>query len=252
MVQADNEENNMPGPSNVVPVWYLSVSLLFMLINVGLHGTVYVLILPCALYLLSELRSCTIIWGTVLAAIFILNVEHIMISFDLAEGPHYMLFLCQAWTIIRSLNFSLDRIAAPVSIPNLSELITMLAYCFYFPTLILGPLLTYQNFKTGVVAEMGSWSLYGLGYCMGQFFMLKYVVMYGLMGTIARAENINAPQHPKCIARISLYSDMWRYFDEGLYRFLLRWDTFLKFGRFQQHDFTVSLYTQYSIGVDLG
>ncbi|CAG2058558.1 unnamed protein product [Timema podura] len=73
-----------------------------------------------------------------------------------------------------------------------------------------------------VVAEMGSWSLYGLGYCMGQFFMLKYVVMYGLMGTIARAENINAPRHPKCIARISLYSDMWRYFDEGLYRFLLR------------------------------
>nr|CAD7204944.1 unnamed protein product [Timema douglasi] len=73
-----------------------------------------------------------------------------------------------------------------------------------------------------VVAEMGSWSLYGLGYCMGQFFMLKYVVMYGLMGTIAQAENINAPRHPKCIARISLYSDMWRYFDEGLYRFLLR------------------------------
>nr|CAD7395208.1 unnamed protein product [Timema cristinae] len=197
----------------------------------------------------------------------------LQISFELAEGPHYMLFLCQAWTIIRCLNFSLDRIAAPDSIPNLSELITMLAYCLYFPTLILGPLLSYQNFKadsslglclvsdrfmastmsdcafklvslhchlastvTGsVVTASGltivplTWSLRwvhgrcnGLGYCMGQFFMLKYVVMYGLMGTIAQAENINAPRHPKCIARISLYSDMWRYFDEGLYRFLLR------------------------------
>merc|ERR1712096_215724 len=55
---------------------------------------------------------------------------------------------------------------------------------------------------------------------MGQFFQLKYVVMYGWSSFLANLDNVSAPPHPKCIGRIHLYSDMWRYFDNGLYLFM--------------------------------
>ncbi|CAB3376532.1 Hypothetical predicted protein [Cloeon dipterum] len=65
-------------------------------------------------------------------------------------------------------------------------------------------------------------TMYAIVYCLGQFFMLKYSVIYGLAGTLARAEGIPTKEPPKCIARIHLYSDMWRHFDPGLYTFLNR------------------------------
>lgn len=71
-----------------------------------------------------------------------------------------------------------------------------------------------------IVNSLNLWALCGMGYFMGQFFQLKYVVMYGLSSFLARLDNVSAPPHPKCIGRIHLYSDMWRYFDNGLYLFM--------------------------------
>ncbi|XP_058790104.1 protein-cysteine N-palmitoyltransferase Rasp isoform X2 [Phymastichus coffea] len=73
------------------------------------------------------------------------------------------------------------------------------------------------------VETLQPWAFYGYGYCMGQYFFNKYVVVYGLTCTVSRAEDIDAPPPPKCIGRIHLYSDMWKYFDNGLYKFLLRY-----------------------------
>lgn len=70
---------------------------------------------------------------------------------------------------------------------------------------------------------MNSWAFYGFGYCMGQYFHLKYVVIYGLGSEIARMDDIEAPPTPKCIGRIHHYSDMWKHFDVGLYNFLLKY-----------------------------
>lgn len=58
---------------------------------------------------------------------------------------------------------------------------------------------------------------------MGQFFLNKYVVVYGFNSNLCSIDNIKAPPQPKCIGRIHLYSDMWKYFDKGLYKFLLRY-----------------------------
>lgn len=58
---------------------------------------------------------------------------------------------------------------------------------------------------------------------MGQFFLNKYVIVFGIVGNLCALDNIKAPAPPKCIARIHLYSDMWKYFDQGLYMFLIRY-----------------------------
>lgn len=77
-------------------------------------------------------------------------------------------------------------------------------------------------FHPDFVKNLDSWSLYGYGYTMGQFFHLKYVVMYGITTTLANFENVEIPKTPRCIGRVHLYSDMWRYFDPGLYTFLIK------------------------------
>ncbi|XP_071579104.1 protein-cysteine N-palmitoyltransferase HHAT isoform X2 [Temnothorax nylanderi] len=79
------------------------------------------------------------------------------------------------------------------------------------------------QYHSQVVQNLNSWALYGLGYCMGQFFLNKYVVIYGTCSSLCYLDNIKAPSQPKCIARIHLYSDMWKHFDRGLYKFLIRY-----------------------------
>lgn len=73
-----------------------------------------------------------------------------------------------------------------------------------------------------MVSEHSVWAICGLAYCMGQLFQLKYVVSYGLSTSVMKFEQINAPNTPICIGRVHLYSNMWKYFDCGLYDFLLR------------------------------
>jgi hypothetical protein len=80
------------------------------------------------------------------------------------------------------------------------------------------------SFQPEFVSYVDAPTLYGLGYCLGQFFMVKYTVVYGIPGTWANAEGVPAPHPPKCIGRIHLYSDMWRTFDQGLYNFLSRYN----------------------------
>ncbi|XP_031843880.1 protein-cysteine N-palmitoyltransferase Rasp isoform X3 [Nomia melanderi] len=80
-----------------------------------------------------------------------------------------------------------------------------------------------MHYHPRIVEVLNPWALYGLGYCMGQFFLIKYVVVYGLNHTLCAIDNIEAPSQPKCVARVHLYSDMWKYFDEGLYKFLIRY-----------------------------
>uniref|UniRef100_A0A1Y1LPQ2 Protein-cysteine N-palmitoyltransferase Rasp n=3 Tax=Photinus pyralis TaxID=7054 RepID=A0A1Y1LPQ2_PHOPY len=76
-------------------------------------------------------------------------------------------------------------------------------------------------YQPEILQRMSNWALYGYGYCMGQFFHLKYVVFYGLSTSIAKFDHMKTPPLPKCIGRIHLYSDMWKYFDAGLYKFLV-------------------------------
>ncbi|VDI61392.1 Hypothetical predicted protein [Mytilus galloprovincialis] len=74
-----------------------------------------------------------------------------------------------------------------------------------------------------VIEDMDLWTLSGIGYCQGQFFMIKYTVMFGIPSVVARTCGIEPPAGPKCIGHIYTYSDMWKYFDRGMYSFIKRY-----------------------------
>ncbi|XP_036149244.1 protein-cysteine N-palmitoyltransferase HHAT isoform X2 [Monomorium pharaonis] len=107
----------------------------------------------------------------------------------------------------------------------LTFILNLVRYIFWLYFTELSLHFVYVNaiqYHPQVVQNMNSWALYGLGYCMGQFFLNKYVIIYGTCSSLCHLDNIDAPSQPKCIARIHLYSDMWKHFDRGLYKFLIR------------------------------
>ncbi|XP_040157622.1 protein-cysteine N-palmitoyltransferase Rasp [Anopheles arabiensis] len=74
-----------------------------------------------------------------------------------------------------------------------------------------------------LLRHVNLWALYGLGFLMGQFFYIKYVVFYGVGIAFGRFDGIDMPAKPICIARVNQYSDMWKYFDRSLYEFLFKY-----------------------------
>uniref|UniRef100_A0A182Y6I9 Uncharacterized protein n=1 Tax=Anopheles stephensi TaxID=30069 RepID=A0A182Y6I9_ANOST len=74
-----------------------------------------------------------------------------------------------------------------------------------------------------LLRHVNLWALYGLGFLMGQFFCIKYVVFYGVGIAFGRFDGVDMPAKPICIARVNQYSDMWKFFDRSLYEFLFKY-----------------------------
>ncbi|RZF43068.1 hypothetical protein LSTR_LSTR001246 [Laodelphax striatellus] len=79
------------------------------------------------------------------------------------------------------------------------------------------------EYKLDQLKEMGAWYLNGVVYYLALFFYIKYLAIYGLTGTLARAENYNAPPPPACVCYMYCDSQLWRSFDIGFYLFMKRY-----------------------------
>ncbi|XP_054732901.1 protein-cysteine N-palmitoyltransferase Rasp [Anastrepha obliqua] len=61
---------------------------------------------------------------------------------------------------------------------------------------------------------------HAIGYFLGQFFFMTYLVKYGIGIAFARYDGMQPPSKPQCIGHVHYYSNMWKRFDQGLYEFL--------------------------------
>lgn len=116
---------------------------------------------------------------------------------------------------------------APFATRLMVLVIQLLRYGFWWfiMELILHYLYLYcMMYQLEFLDNVNLYALYGVGYLIGQLFQVKYVVFYGISCCITHFElNCLVPAHPKCISRIYLYSDMWKYFDKGLYIFMIKY-----------------------------
>ncbi|CRK98783.1 CLUMA_CG012089, isoform A [Clunio marinus] len=106
-----------------------------------------------------------------------------------------------------------------------SFILNLLRFSFWF---FLTELALHFFYVNSIVMNLDlkfldSLSLFGVGYLMGQFFNNKYIIHYGVSITFGRLDGIDMPKPPKCICRVHKYSDMWKWFDSGLYEFLLKY-----------------------------
>jgi hypothetical protein len=54
----------------------------------------------------------------------------------------------------------------------------------------------------------------------GSLFASKYVVYYGITTLVNKIVGMKTTELPRCISLIHTNSEMWRYFDTGIYEFI--------------------------------
>ncbi|KAM9727977.1 protein-cysteine N-palmitoyltransferase HHAT [Menidia menidia] len=67
------------------------------------------------------------------------------------------------------------------------------------------------------------WALGGLALALVQFFYVKYLVLFGFPSMLATLDGLVPPKLPRCVSIMYSFTGMWRHFDEGLYRWLIRY-----------------------------
>ncbi|XP_053694942.1 protein-cysteine N-palmitoyltransferase Rasp [Sabethes cyaneus] len=213
------------------------------------------------------------LWIAVINSVKILYFyDQLNILLDIDNDRLLEFSIIISWNVIKCTCFCLDKTSAK-SKGECYRLVDLLAYSFYFPLLLFGPVIIYNRFKEcqkvrcklenqnttirlkklfcqlttcifwALMMEIGQhffyiniiqldlmllqstnlWVLYGLGYLMGQFFYIKYVIFYGIGIAFGIFDGLEMPQKPICIGRVHLYSDMWKFFDRGLYEFLFKY-----------------------------
>lgn len=104
---------------------------------------------------------------------------------------------------------------------RLSQLLTSIIECIGFVYLAIF-LLHYLHY--GLLYQLEEIRLsypafHGFYWWAGFLFMSKHLVVYGMATSAAKAEGISVPNTPRCIGRITLYSEMWKTFDQSMYWF---------------------------------
>lgn len=54
----------------------------------------------------------------------------------------------------------------------------------------------------------------------GSLFVCKYIVYYGLTNLCNSLVGMRTTELPRCVAVVHTNSEMWRYFDTGIYEFI--------------------------------
>lgn len=257
-----------------LPLFNVVLSAVFFCRTVGHLPFAFLLIQPCIMFIIGQFGSPALVWMASLLILVSVDTKPVeaaksYIFTDASWMDRYMTHVVMFWINSRCVSFCVDHIwnEVPAATSKVQQFVNMLAYCFYLPVAIQGPLIMYKEFHEGMTSEyepwnlkrcaltglslarylfwflfievtlnffyfsslkfehvvlqhVDLWTLCGIGFSMGEFFYMKYVFFYGLSRPFVQSDGIDAPNHPKCIARIHLYSDMWRYFDVGLHRFL--------------------------------
>ncbi|XP_069624662.1 protein-cysteine N-palmitoyltransferase HHAT isoform X3 [Ranitomeya imitator] len=75
----------------------------------------------------------------------------------------------------------------------------------------------------GILEDVSYWTLGGLALAQVLFFYVKYLVLYGFPALLVQLDGLSAPALPRCVSTMYSFSGIWRCFDVGLHRFLLRY-----------------------------
>ncbi|XP_001366478.2 protein-cysteine N-palmitoyltransferase HHAT [Monodelphis domestica] len=77
--------------------------------------------------------------------------------------------------------------------------------------------------STFLLEAVSSWALGGLALAQVLFFYVKYLVLFGVPALAMQLDGILPPALPRCVSTMYSFTGMWRYFDVGLHKFLIRY-----------------------------
>ncbi|XP_061847360.1 protein-cysteine N-palmitoyltransferase HHAT isoform X4 [Colius striatus] len=110
---------------------------------------------------------------------------------------------------------------------NLSILILGIIRIFfwwYLAELMIHLMYIHALYSSATPLEAASyWALGGLALAQVLFFYVKYLVLYGVPALLLQMDGLKPPALPCCVSLMHSFTKMWRSFDVGLHRFLVRY-----------------------------
>ncbi|PSN40500.1 hypothetical protein C0J52_05241 [Blattella germanica] len=163
----------------LLSLWYLTVSLMYLLLNIGAVSMLYILIEPFVMYGLLQLERRSVLYIAGLVLLVFHNTDIRMNWMPITYESQYLLMLATAWIYMRCQSFCQDKLSSGKIHASVTDIVTMLGYCLYFPMLFLGPLMLFVNFEEGVNKPYSPWTIQRLKilvlnlirYCWWGFFL---------------------------------------------------------------------------------
>ncbi|KAL0269155.1 UNVERIFIED_CONTAM: hypothetical protein PYX00_006977 [Menopon gallinae] len=146
---------------NLLPLWYIIVSLVFVIYNFNFTICIWFILLAVIYYALVFFNNLLVLW---VVTGFILHFFKPDIWFALDEDDQYLVMISSSWMILRCISFCVDK-SNELSKSKLSfthhiaEFSTLLGYSLYLPTMFLGPFIMFSNFYKGINLEFENWTL---------------------------------------------------------------------------------------------
>ncbi|XP_071404147.1 protein-cysteine N-palmitoyltransferase HHAT isoform X3 [Pithys albifrons albifrons] len=110
---------------------------------------------------------------------------------------------------------------------NLSILIVGIIRIFFWwclAELMIHLMYIHALYSSALPLESASyWALGGLALAQVLFFYVKYLVLYGVPALLLQMDGLKPPALPCCVSLMHSFTKMWRSFDVGLHRFLVRY-----------------------------
>uniref|UniRef100_A0A3P9N2Z0 Hedgehog acyltransferase n=1 Tax=Poecilia reticulata TaxID=8081 RepID=A0A3P9N2Z0_POERE len=243
-------------------LWTLVGHAVFFIIFFSLLGFkgVGVLLLQLSVaFSVAQLRKPSLTWIAnllLLSTIHIQPLQHIQRGWYSTEEEYYLLLFSIAVCGLRFISFSLEHCWSPLECGRVAQLFWLFSYTFYHPFFYNGPIITFKAYSEQVRVKLSArvilwwilaeymihvmymhsihsnetyvemlppWALGGLALALVQFFYVKYLVLFGLPSMLATLDGLVPPKLPRCVSIMHSFTGMWRYFDEGLYRWLIRY-----------------------------
>ncbi|CAF1096654.1 unnamed protein product [Brachionus calyciflorus] len=109
-----------------------------------------------------------------------------------------------------------------MSLKDVLKFILRIAFSLFLIEFFLRATSTYTTLNyTSYVSDYFSMTSYIMSmFIRGSLFASKYVVYYGIPTLINKFVGMKTTELPRCIVLIHLNSEMWRYFDTGIYEFI--------------------------------
>lgn len=130
---------------SLITVSFISISMIL-----GVKGFLLILAFSCLAYVIAQTKVVPLIWAFMLSATYVINFEPYqmnIVSLVAEDDTAQSLFIFSIMMgNLRLLSFALDNAKVSYAEADSPNIIDFLAYVFYFPLFLNGPILTFDTF----------------------------------------------------------------------------------------------------------
>jgi len=176
----------------LISTFHLALSLIYFLKNFGGKMTASMLAQPLVYFVAFLTRSKVLVWAASLGTLYSLTassgpffnlMDELVPAVNEFSNHRYIAHVTWAWINARCLSFCMDKLEDGViqkddgeGIPVLEDLVDMVGYVLYIPTVISGPIVVYRKHYKGMRAEYKPWTSQRILWMATQLF--RYAVWF--------------------------------------------------------------------------